>query len=133
MAPVPIDIDQHTSTVLALRVTYPRSAKSEHVHQQHGNTSPAFWTVRRPVVREFPNQDRDDQVGNEHDQATPEEQRTTADAVHGPKRAGHTDELHAVKHTGHDELHVVFKAHSLEQSWRIVDESVNADELDIVC
>ena len=52
---------------------------------------------------------------DEHDQATPKEQGTTANAIHAPKRAGYTYELDAIKYTRHDELHVVFKAHGLEK------------------
>jgi hypothetical protein len=52
---------------------------------------------------------------DKHDQATPKEQGTTANAVHAPKRAGYTNELDAVEHARHDELHVVFKAHGLEK------------------
>ena len=69
---------------------------------------------------------------DEHDQATPKEQGTAANAVHAPKRAGYTHELDAVEYTRHDELHVVFKAHGLEERRRVVDESVDADELDKV-
>jgi hypothetical protein len=52
---------------------------------------------------------------DEHDQATPKEQGTAANAVHAPKGAGYTHELDAVEYTRHDELHVVFKAHGLEK------------------
>ena len=69
-------------------------------------------------------------MGDEHDQATPKEQRPATNAVHGPKRAGHTNKLDAVEHAGHDELHVVFKAHGFEERRRIVDESVDTHELD---
>jgi hypothetical protein len=66
-------------------------------------------------MRELSNQNRDDQMRDEHDQATPKKQRTTTNAVHGPKGAGYTNELDAVEHARHDELHVVFKAHGLKQ------------------
>ena len=66
---------------------------------------------------------------DEHDQATPKEQGTTANAVHAPKRAGYTHELDAVKHTRHDELHIVLEAHGFEERRRIVDESVDTHEL----
>ena len=68
-------------------------------------------------------------MGDEHDQATPKEQGTTANAVHAPKRVGYTHELDAVEHTRHDELHIVFKAHGLEERRRIVDESIDTHEL----
>ena len=66
-------------------------------------------------MRVLSNQDRDDKVTDEHHQATPEEQGTTANAIHAPKRAGHTNELDTVEHARHDELHVVFEAHGFEE------------------
>ena len=66
-------------------------------------------------MRVLSNQNRNDKMRDEHDQATPKEQWTSADAVHAPKRAGYTNELDAVEHARHDELHVVFKAHGLEK------------------
>jgi len=66
-------------------------------------------------VRVPSNQDGNDQVRDEHDQAAPKEQRTSADAVHAPERTQYTNELHAVEHAGHDELHVVLEAHCLEK------------------
>ena len=80
-------------------------------------------------MREFANQNRDDQVREEHDQTTPEEQGTAANSVHGPERASHTDELDAIQHARHDELHVVLKAHGFEECRRVVYEGVDADEL----
>jgi hypothetical protein len=80
-------------------------------------------------VRVLSNQDGNDQVRDKHDQATPKEQRTTADTVHGPERAEHTNELQAVEHAGHDELHVVIESHFLKNCRRIVDQSVDSHEL----
>ena len=74
-------------------------------------------------------EDGDDQVREEHRQAAPEEQSTAACTVHGVEGSSTADELHAVEDTRHDQLHVVFQPHGLEQGWRIVDESVDSDEL----
>lgn len=83
-------------------------------------------------MRVLSNQNRNDKMRDEHDQATPKEQRTSADAVHAPKRACYTHELDTVEYTRHDELHVVFKAHGLEKRRRIVNESIDTHELDKV-
>ena len=83
-------------------------------------------------MRVLSNQNRNDKMRDEHDEATPKEQGTTANAVHAPKRACYTHELDAVEYTRHDELHVVFKAHGLEKRRRIVDESIDTHELEEV-
>ena len=65
-------------------------------------------------MRVLSNQDGNYQMRKEHDQAAPKEQRSSADAVHAPERAEHTNELDAVEHAGHDELHVILEAHRLK-------------------
>ena len=66
---------------------------------------------------------------NRHEEGAPYEERTSADSVHAPDAGDDTDKLGHVQDARHDQLVVVVETHCLEKGWRVVDQSVDADEL----
>ena len=66
-------------------------------------------------------EDRDDQMGNEHANTTCEKDLSPAKSIQCPEAADNADQLDAVDNSGHDELHIEIQAHSGKQGRRIVD------------
>lgn len=63
--------------------------------------------MRGPVIGEEANENGDDDVGDGHEECTPEEEDAAAEAVHCPDTGHDADQLGYVEDTGHEELHVV--------------------------
>lgn len=88
---------------------------TKHVEKEECYTCPSLGLVGRPIVVEQANQNRNDDVGDAHNDRSPQKQRTTSEAVHGPNGARHADQLCHVQDTSENQLHVICLSHGFKQ------------------
>lgn len=85
--------------------------------------------MRWPVIGEETDEDGNDDMRYCHASTADQEQWSTAEVIHGPDRGADAHQLCNVEDAGHDQLHTAVKAHGAEQSRRIIDQSIDTDEL----
>jgi hypothetical protein len=68
-------------------------------------------------------------VRDAHDGSSDEKEGATTETIHRPDTGDDSDKLCDVDDTTHEELHVILESHCFEQSRRVIDESIDADEL----
>ena len=66
---------------------------------------------------------------NEHADTTPKQILSATEAIHAPESKDTCNDLADIQDSRHGKLHFIVEAHGLEQSWRVIDECVDADEL----
>ena len=64
-----------------------------------------------------------------HAHAASQKQLSSSEFVHAPQAPQAGNDLADVENSGHGQLHLIVETHRCEQSWRVVDQSVNTDKL----
>jgi hypothetical protein len=80
--------------------------------------------VCRPVVRERTNETGDDNVASTGRSSTPDSEWSTTKGVDNNEAKQNGDELYNVHDAGKDKGHLIVGSKGLEESGRVIDETV---------
>ena len=94
------------------------------------DAEPAHAGVVRPVVSVLPDAAGHYGMGDGHADSAPDGEAAAAERVHEEHGGRHTDELADVDHPREDEGGFVVLADFGEEGWGVVDEGVDAGELE---